>query len=475
MKFMKMICLVLCLAMMICPVLGVSAEEADPSVGSGCRSTDAQRPLGGSEKMLDTSRAVVVYERNTGSLIYAYQADEQIYPSSMVKLMTALVALQRGNLDDVVTVTRTALDSVGIGVVSANLVRGEEISLRDLLYLMMVASANDASAVIAEHIGGTQEGFVALMNETATQIGLNGTHFSNAHGLHDEQTYTTVRDVLKILDVGLENPEFRTMFETVSYTVPATNKSDERVITSTNNMMNTASKYYDDRVIGGKTGATDEAGRCLAVTANVGDMELIAVVMGAKATYSSDGSYLTRYGSFEEMSELLDYVQSGYACRQLFYKDQVIAQYAVQNGACNVVTTPADESYCVLPKGIAADELTWKYPSVITNLPAPVGQHQTVTVMEVWYGDICLAQTELIAMNSVAQDVPLAENRITQNEKTEQKHGEVLALILGVILGIVLLVIVALLLVRVIQTALIKARVRRRRKNRRRDRNARME
>lgn len=475
MKFRKMICMVLCLLMTVGMAAAVSAAGDSATGAMGCRGLDAQSALGGSEKMLDTAQAAVVYERNTGTLIYGYNLDRQIYPSSMVKLMTALVALQHGNLEDSVTVTRTALDSVGIGVVSANLVRGEQMTLKDLLYCMMVGSANDASAVIAEYIGGSQAGFVAMMNEMAVKIGLTGTHFSNPHGLHDEQTYTTVRDVLKILDIGLENPQFREMYETVNYTVPATNKTDAREISSTNNMMKSGSKYYDQRVTGGKTGATDAAGRCLTVSAAVADMDLIAIVMGAKATYSADGSYLTKYGSFEEMSALLDYAQDGYECRQLFYESQVIAQYPVANGSNHVVTTPADASFCVVPKGVAAEALRWQYQTTIDGLTAPIARGQPVTTLEVWYGDICLAQTDLVAMNAVGIAAILEEDRITEHEKQEQKHGEVLALILGIVLGVAVLGVVGLFLVRFIQTALIKARVRRRRKNRRRNRNARME
>ena len=468
MKFMRIIPLILCLALL----LPLGAEGAEAAFSSGCRGVDAQMPLGGAEKLLDSSQAVVLYERNTGTMIYGYNLDKRIYPSSMVKLMTALVALEYGDLDMAVTASRTALDSVGIGAVSVSLVRGEEMSLRDLLYCMMVASANDASAVIAEHIGGSQAGFVELMNEMAAELGLTGTHFSNAHGLHAEDNYTTVRDVLRILDVGLENEEFKAMFQAVSYTVPATNKTDARELSSTNNMMKETAKQYDERVTGGKTGATDQAGRCLAVTAQWDDMEVIGIVMGAKATYSADGSYITRYGSFEEMKELLNFGEKGYECRQLFYENQVIAQYAVTGGSSNVVTTPADEAFCVVPKGISEEELTWNYDTQVSGLTAPIEKGQTVTEMEVWLGDILLARTDLVAMNAVNIHTPLTEDRITGDEQTEQKHGKVIAMILGGLLALAAAVTVGLLLVRAVRTALLKARVRRRRRNRRRNRNA---
>lgn len=472
MKFIRTICLSLCFLMLVMPVMRASAEIADVSVSNGCRTVDAASALGGSEKLLDTSKAVLLYERSTNTLVYGYNIDTQIYPASMVKMMTALVALKYGELDAVVTVSRSALNSVAIGSVSAGLVRDEQITLRDLLYCTMVASANDASAVIAEYIGGSQEGFVELMNEMASEIGCTGTHFSNAHGLHDADTYTTARDILRILEVGLADETFKTMFETARYTVPATNKSEAREVMTTNYMM-ASGKYFDSRVTGGKTGATNQAGRCLAVTADVGEMELIAIVMGAQPSYTEDGLEVTYFGSFEEMDVLLDYAENNFECRKLFYENQVIAQYSVSGGS-NVAATPADEAYCVLPKNVTADELLWSYDSTVSTLSVPVAAGQSITPLQVWYNGLCLAQTELVAMTAVQSQLVYQEPDNT-DILDEQSHGRLLAAIIGVLLGIVVLFFAGLFAVRMIQTAVIKARIRRRRKNRRRNRNARME
>lgn len=477
MKFYRLICIILCLMLLCGTVLGASAAEMDPAVTNGCQGVDAVSPIGGGDKLTDTAKAAILYERTTGTLVYAYNPDTRIYPSSMVKLMTTIVALEFGDLEETVTVTRTALNAMGIGVVSVNLVRDEQMSLRDLLYCVMVASANDASTVVAEHIGGSQEGFVALMNEKAEAIGCTGTNFTNVHGLHDENCYTTARDVLRILEYGLQNEEFRTMFETLTYTVPATNlTAEERVLNTTNFMMVSGRRqYYDQRVTGGRTGYTNAAGRCVAVTATAGDMELIGIVMGATATYSEDGMSVTRYGSFEEMSELLNHAQKNFECRQLFYAGQVIAQYGVENGSNNVVTQPLTDGYSVVPKGLTAEELTWKYASDVAGLTAPVEAGQSITAMEVWYGNICLASTQLVAMNAVSVYQPYEEPKGATDMKNEESHGELLAMILGIILGVVLVIVVGMFLVRMIRIAMIRARIRKRRRNRRRNRNARME
>ncbi len=476
MKNYRKFCLILCFLLLLSPVLSVKAAENDPAVITGCSGLDAAAPIGGSVKLTDTANAAILYERSTGTMVYAYRPDERIYPSSMVKLMTAIVALENGDLEENVTVTRSALESMGIGVISVKLQRGETMSLKDLLYCLMVASANDAATVLAEHIGGSQSGFVAMMNEKARELGCTDTNFTNAHGLHDENCYTTARDILKILEYGMNNEHFRTMFETVEYTVAATNKSGERQIRTTNSMCREAEKkYYDDRVIGGKTGATDAAGRCLTVTAKVGDMELVGIVMGADAAYSEDGSVVDRNYSFLEMSELLDHAESNFECRQLYYEDQVIAQYPVENGRNNVVTRPIDSGFCVVPKDIKIEEIVWKYAQNPAGLTAPVEAGQPISTMEVWYRNVCLASTELVAINGVAVYEPYEEPKGATDMKNEKDHGKLLAQILGIVLAVVIVAVVGMFLLRIARIAMIRVRIRRRRRNRRRNRNARME
>ena len=471
MKFIRLICLILTLSLLMLPLGSVSAAQY--SVSAGCRGVDARFPLGGSEKMLSTSKAVILYERTTGTLIYSYNADEQLAPSSMVKLMTALVALENGDLSATVTVTGSALNTVEIGSVSAGLARGEEMTLEDLLGCMMVAGANDAAAVIAEYIGGSQSKFVELMNEKAAELGCTGTCYADATGLNDTGNYTTVRDVLRILEAGLENEVFKTMFQSESWSVPATNKSKARTYYTGNYMMSKQSvkKYYDSRVTGGRTGATSKAGRCLAVTADVGNMELIGIVMGAKATYASD-TELKTFGSFEEMDELLDYAQSGFELRQLFYENQVITQYAVENGGSNAAVTVADEVYCVLPAGTEMAELEWKYPETVSGLTAPVAKGQEIATLEVWYGDICLAETGLTAMTDVGVYEAYQIPQSSVNRQEEKEHGQVLAVIVGVILGGAVLVMVGAVVLRAVNQVRARIQLRRRRKERRRNRHA---
>ena len=465
MKKTGIICLLLCAVLLLSAMpAAVSAATMDESVTAGSHSVDAARPLSSEEKLLKTSKAVILYELNSNTLVYAYNPDTRIYPSSMVKLMTALLALEKGNLTDMVTVTKSALDNVAIGSVSANLKKGEEISLEDLLYCMMTASANDASAVIAEHVGGSIDDFILMMNEKARAIGCLNTNYTNVHGLHDDDCYTTARDICRLLEVALENETFVKLVTAATYTVPSTNKSEERQLQSTNNMMIKGKMFYDARVTGGKTGATNQAGRCLAVTAEANGMNLLGIVMGAVPTYAEEGIILDYHGNFEEMKELLDYGCNGYEYRQVFFENQALAQYPVSGGANHVVTRPVSELSTVLPLGLDETKLKWVYTKVEQTITAPVAQGQVIATAQVWYEDTCLVQTELVAMNAV--DVYVAP--IIPDAPDNHFDFTLLFIILGVLFGIAGLFVVILLILRGISIAKMRSRQRSRRRNRRR-------
>lgn len=471
MKKIRGICLLLCAALLLCALrMPAYTAEADSSVVSGSHSVDAERTLGTTEKLTDTSKAVILYERNSGTMVYAWNPDETIYPSSMVKLMTALVAIEQGNLEDTVLVTSRALSYITIGSMALGLKSGEEISFESLLYALMVGSYNDAATVIAEYIAGSQEAFVDMMNAKAVELGCTGTNFSNVHGLHDDNTYTTARDICRILDAALNDAYFRTLFCTAEYQIPATNKSDARTVYTTNHMISTAQdkRYFDSRVTGGRTGATNQAGRCLAITAEGSGMELIGIVMGAQATYEEDGLSLKTFGSFEDMDILLDYAFEKFEFRQVIGAGQALKQYPVTNGANQVAAVPAQTISTVLPKDLDESELSWEY-AAYGGLTAPVSAGDTVSTVKVWYGDICVAQTNLVAATDVDVYVAPTDPAVSDGRE-EDGGGAVLAIFVGIVLGVALLTLAILVVVRLVRRASFRAMRRRRRVGRRRSR-----
>lgn len=449
MKKIRVFCAFLSLVTLIqISLLPVFGFQTDASVTSGCSTVDAAMTLSNEGRLTETAQAVILYERNSQTMLYALNPDERIYPTSMVKMMTVLVALENAQLSDEVTVTRKALDSVAIGSVSAGLKAGEVLTLRDLIYCTMVASANDAAAVIAEYVAGSQELFILMMNDKAADLGCTGTNYSNVHGLHDENTYTTARDLCRITEAALQNEDFKAAFTTARYTLAATNKNESREIHTSNYMMKDSvnKKYPDERVTGGKTGATNQGGRCLVLTAEYGSMELLCIVMGAKATANEDGS-LSAFGSFEESKILLDYACDNFHYRQIFFEGQSIAQYPVENGANDVVTRPSQTASSVLPKDVDVTQLRWVYQQSGSSITAPVEEGQELGQIQVWYGDKCLAQTQMVAMHDVpVKTAPVVPER--PKGSADDGSWTVLLIIVGSVLGLFVLAVIILFAIR---------------------------
>lgn len=438
----------------------VCATGSNPAVTNGCHSVDAAMTLSAEDKLVDTAKAAIVYELNSGTMLYSYNPDDKIFPTSMVKLMTTLVALENSDLDEVVTVTRQVLNQVPIGILGMDLKLGEEITIRDLLYATMVASATDASVIVAAHVGGSIDGFLVMMNEKAAELGCQNTNYGNVHGLHDEQTYTTARDIARITEAALKNEEFRKMFCAAEYVLSATNKHEERTITTTNNMMNPKnSKYYDKRITGGKTGATDQGGRCLTLTAEQNGMEILCVLMGATPKLAANGS-IAAHGSFEESKVLVDYALKNFEFRQVFFDGQSLAQYPVQDGASDVVTQATSSISTVLPAEVDETQLKWVYEKDSDTITAPVEKGQKLGVVQVWYGTKCLAQTDMTAMHDVSQyQAPVIPERPTSSA------GGWLTFLL-VLVGIVVLVFLVIFIMRTVH--IMKYRQRQRRRSRKR-------
>lgn len=459
------ICIILLLQLLCMPALAV--DNADQTVTSGSHSIDAAVPYLGTAQVTDNIQAAFLYEVNSDTLMYANNADTQTYPSSLVKIMTALLAVENGNLDDMITVTESALSSVPYYAASAELKVGEQLSLRDLLYCMMVGSANDAAAVIAEHISGSQSAFVEQMNQKATQLGCTATQFTNCHGLHDEQQYTTVRDVARILSEAIKNPDFKTFFGTINYIVPATNMSEERELSSGNHLMNTESLqiYYDERVTGGRTGVADDGTRCLASCAEKNGMLLICIVVGSESTFAEDGNTVT-YGSFKETSALYDAGFDGYRVAQVVYEGQALKQCSVLNGANDVVLASTKSVYCVLPENTTASELRFQYADT-TALQAPVAAGEVLSVVQIWHGNSCIAQADLVSMNAVSPATALQDNN--SNQQTDGTGKTVLKIFL-VVVGCAVTFLLVLFFIRTIRISLFKNRRKRHSRDRRRSR-----
>jgi len=468
---------IFCLILALCLFLGAGMIPAgateDISVTSGCSTLDAQLPLAGDDRILASAGSVILYERNTDTLVYAYRPDDRINPSSMVKIVSALVALEYGSLDDVVTVSRGALDSIPIGSMSAGLKRGEELTLRDLLYCSIVGSANDATAVIAEHIAGSQAAFVDMMNTMAAELGCRDSYFSNVNGLNDDIQYSTARDLAVITKAALENETFALIFSTDQHEIPATNKSEPRTIYTTNFMQTEKylSTHYDSRVTGGKTAAATQTKRSLICTAAVGSAEYLCVVMDADSVMSEDKLSVEVFGNFQETEALLDYAQSSFAVRQILQNGLVYSQHSVSGGENDVAIAPSADMFAVLPLEYEAGDLSFTLEADTSNFAAPIAKDGILASLLVRYRGIILGRCDMKALHSVAEKgSTITPATLIGGADLSEKTTQLWFVVMIAAGGVLLLVILGILAVRMIRNARIRRLYRKRKRNRRRSR-----
>lgn len=233
------------------------------------------------------SRRCVIFDRTSKTVMYGKNEELRSAMASTTKIMTATIALENGNLQDEVTIDRKA---AGTGGSRLGLKRGDKITLNDLLYGLMLRSGNDAAVAIAEHIGGSVEGFAELMNQKATELGLKDTHFVTPHGLDSSEHYTTALELAKLTDYALKNEKFAKIVATKSTTISI--NGNPRQLFNTNELLGVL-----NGVIGVKTGFTNGAGRCLVTETKRGDMDIIVVVLGAdtKKDRTKDSIKLIEY------------------------------------------------------------------------------------------------------------------------------------------------------------------------------------
>lgn len=353
----------------------------------------------------DEPHAAMVIELSSDTVLFALDAHEQNYPASLTKIMTCYLALTYGNLNDILTVSPEALQNLHESGSTADLLEGEEMTLENMLYCTMVASANEACNVIAEYISGSVEAFVELMNRTARELGCIGTNFVNPHGLHDPDHYTTAYDMSLIVKAALKNKDFRTITNTPTYTVPATNLSEERKLTSTNMLLvDTASNNYRyTKAAGVKTGFTTPAQCCLVSTADDGNMELLSVMLGAPIKEDENGNWVKR--SFPETINLFEYIFEHYSISTVMSTLYPIAEVAVTQSESSrtVALAPTQEVRTLIDADYSADDIYLDIRLNSNTVEAPIEAGDVLGSVTVSYKGMVLGHSELAAITSVSQ------------------------------------------------------------------------
>ncbi|MGY0691816.1 D-alanyl-D-alanine carboxypeptidase family protein [Virgibacillus sp. FSP13] len=284
-------------------------------------------PMIGQAKPGTSANNAVLMEQSTGRVLYEKNAHEQRPIASITKIMTAIIAIESGKMNEMVTTSRRAVYTGGSSIY---LEQGEKMKLKDLVYGLMLRSGNDAAVAIAEHVGGSVEGFNYLMNEKAQWLGMTNTHFENPHGLHAEQHYSTAYDMALLMRYAMSNDVFKKITGTTSY------KASTREYAWGNKNKLLTSLY--DYCIGGKTGFTKIAGRTLVSAAHKDKMDLIAVTLNAPDDWKDHiGMYEWAFDTYDMTSVLdkgvqtyhvngSDDITTGYVKHDLHYplrKDEV--------------------------------------------------------------------------------------------------------------------------------------------------------
>lgn len=335
--------------------------------------------VSGQASSLDiTAKSAIIIEAQTGKILYEKNADEKRPPASTTKIMTLIVALEKGKLDDIVAASEHAVQTEGS---TLWLDTGEKMKMLDLLYGIMLVSGNDATVAVAEHVSGSVADFAALMNEKAVALGAKNTHFTNPNGLPDEQHYSTAYDLALITAHGYKNPLFATIVSTINKKMPWPGKDHERDLYNENKLL-----WQYEGGNGVKTGYTDAAGRCLVSGANRDGVQLIAVVLDSDYMWT-DSIRLLDYG-FTQISPHR-VIRQGDIFKTVQVKDGKIGKVALAS-ASDVTVAAAAGEHDRFTRVVEADKVE-----------APVYMGQKLGKVSVLYDGKEIASTDLIAVDDV--------------------------------------------------------------------------
>lgn len=327
------------------------------------------------------SPCCLLMESKTGKVVYEKNGYEKMYPASTTKIMTAILTLEHCELTDVATASYEAVFTVPVGYTNANIQVGEELTINQLLHVLLISSANEAANVLAEHIAGSVESFATMMNTKAEEIGCLNTHFVNANGVHNENHYSTAYDLAIMGKYAMQNETFREIVATTFYTLPSTNKypTNDRVFGTTNELIkkDTSDKvdnYYYEYATGAKTGYTNSAKNCIVATAKKDDIEYIVVILGAQTT---ENGLSARY---LDCKNLFNYAFENYKVKTINEKGSIlkktkIAKANISTKQLNVVVE--DEISLLLKKDTDINTIT---PTVELNsdLKAPINENTVI-------------------------------------------------------------------------------------------------
>lgn len=352
---------------------------------------------------LTSAVSAILIDGETGYVLYEKKANKEMYPASTTKIFSYLVisdAIENGELalDDILVYTREMQDSMDPDGSHIELKAGEKMSAENLIRAMLIASGNDAATLLAATVGGSEEGFVKRMNKKADELGLDNTHFTNSHGLTDENHYTTAKDLAVAARIAMQDELFRDIVGSKTLNIAPTNKTEnERYFINTNNLISPLrySTYYYSKATGIKTGYTDAAGSCLVASAKEKDRELICVILKSESSHD-DAKALLEYG-FDSFKQV-----------EVAKKGDILGETKVKQGAGGVdhIRAVAAKNIVVtLPLDADINQVTSKIKYSVEKVYAPVKKGDSLGMITYSYKGDIIGTTAIVAEKDVPRHI----------------------------------------------------------------------
>ena len=382
------------------------------------------------------AKAAILLDADTGAVIYEKAAYEKMYPASITKIMTGLLAVENCALDESVTYSANAINSLPWDASRYGLSAGETVSLRDSLYMLILCSANEVAAGLGEYISGSEEEFGKLMTERAKKAGALNTNFTNASGLHDDNHYTTAYDMAMITKAAISNPTFEGVLSSSTYTVKSTSYTSKAIqIWHTHKMLVETREAYYKYAKGGKTGFTDEAGRTLVTYASKDGMNLISVVLFSDTNHVCvDTRALFEYGfnNFKKVNVAKEEPRFGQSEESFFIKNSHMFQYSGR-------LLQFEDTYVTIPKEAEVSQLGY-----CVDYDTVASADDKIAVVSYYIDDHFLGKANLKLNTKTNDKLELAPDK--ENEKVEYTVKDDTPIniwwIIGGIIAVVILIII---------------------------------
>ena len=387
-----------------------------------------------SSELTLTAESAILIDATTGKILYEKNSRTKQYPASITKLMTILLALEHGSLEDEITFSHDAVFSIEPGSAHIAIQEGEILTLEQVLYGIMLRSANECANAAAEYVDGSMEKFAEHMTARAKELGCENTNFVNANGLFDENHYTTAYDMALIAQELLKNETYRSMMSNTYYLIPPTNKQpEERPLHGQHQMLNENSLYYYEPAEGGKTGYTVEAQNTLVTYAKQGDTELIAVVLKCNgAQHYVDTKTLFEYG-FANYQTV-----KAFSAADLTQNVAITETYKDKTTTLDTIAVaPASDVYVTIPKNATIENITKAVDcQESASVPVAVGDKLGIVVLSL--NGEALATVDLTAQKEVKATTD--EERAAQAAAARNKILKRIAIGVGIVFGILVIV-----------------------------------